>query len=79
MANAQIYVNTRCAICLSGKAVFFVGKGCIFLCGENPYKFVDYCREGMYPCVGGSLTHVNIIMHGNRLSGHNDANWLDVS
>ncbi len=45
--NAHIYHNTRCAICLSGKAVFFVGKVCIFYCGENPYNNVFFCREGI--------------------------------
>jgi hypothetical protein len=42
------YDNTKCAICLSGKYVFFVGKVCIFLCGEFPYKFVIFCREASH-------------------------------
>lgn len=59
--NAHINDNTRCAICKSGKYVSFVGKVCIFLCGENPYKNVVFCRE--------ALTHVNTAVRAVRLKG----------
>ena len=65
--NAHTHGNTRYAICLSGKSVFFVGKVCIFLCGENPDKIVDFCRE--------ALTHVNTVV---RAGGLKDAGWLDA-
>jgi len=38
-----------------------VGKVCIFLCGENPDKNVDFCREG--------LTHVDTAVRAGRLKG----------
>ena len=44
---------------MSGKSVFLVGEVCIFLCGENPYKNVVFCREG--------LTHVNIVVRAGGL------------
>ncbi len=45
-----------------------VGKVCIILCGENPCKNVDFCREG--------LTQVNTAVRAvryadNRLAGFN--------
>ena len=57
--TTYIYDNTRLAICLSGKSVFFVGKVCIILCGENPDKNVVFCREG--------LTHVNTAVRASGL------------
>ena len=65
--KAHIEANIRFAICLSGKYVFFVGKVCIFLCGENPYKNVVFCRE--------ALTRVNTAVQAARLK---DAGWLDA-
>jgi len=65
--RAHAYGNTRCGICLSGKAVFFVGKVCIFLCGETPDKILVFCREG--------LKHVNAGVRAVRLR---DAGWLDA-
>jgi len=38
-----------------------------FLCGENPYKNVVFCREG--------LTQVNTAVQAARLK---DAGWLDA-
>ena len=44
---------------MSGKAVYIVGKVCIFYYGENPYKNGIYCREGM--------TRVNTVVRAGRL------------
>ena len=46
--KAHLQSNTRCAVCLSGKPVFFVGKACIFWCGEFPDNNVYICREASH-------------------------------
>ncbi len=65
--NAHIYGNTRFVICLSGKAVFFVGKVCIFLCGENPDKILEFCGEG--------LTQFNTVVRAAKLCGCGEAGF----
>jgi hypothetical protein len=65
--KARIEGNTRFAICLSGKSVFWCRESLYFLCGENPDKNVDFCRD--------ALTHVNTPVRAALIK---DPGWLDA-
>jgi len=66
--NAHIEDSIKCAVCLSGKPVYFiVGEICILLCGENPYNNVVFCRE--------ALAQVITVVRATMLK---DAGWPDA-